>query len=69
MMINPRREELVRKVDNCYELVNVISRRAKQIEAGEEPKIKTKETSVLTIAALEFVNRKYEMIKGDENRI
>lgn len=66
MMINPRREELLKKVDNCYELVNVIARRAKQIEAGDEPKVKTKETSVLTIAALEFIDGKYEMIKGEK---
>lgn len=66
MMIKPKREELLEKVDNCYELVNVISRRAKQIEAGDEPKVKTKETSVLTIAALEFIENKYEMIKGEK---
>lgn len=54
MIIEPRVDELLEKAENRYELAMTVSRRARQIIAGDEPKVKTKEKSAVTIATLEF---------------
>lgn len=63
MLIKPNGEELAKKVKNSYELVNVISRRARALTEGVEPMIKSKSNSKVTIASLEFEKNKYDLIK------
>lgn len=62
MITKPNAEELLKKVSNRYELVNVVSKRARQIISGNPIKIETKETSVVTISSLEFAQDKYKII-------
>lgn len=61
-MINePSVEELLKKASNRYELVNAVSKRARQIVLGSTSKIETKEKSEVTISSLELAQGKYEI--------
>lgn len=59
MLIKPTVDELLSKANNRYELVIAISKRARQIINGSDPKIGTDEKSKVTISALELANDKY----------
>ncbi len=62
-MINkPTVEELLKKSINRYELIVAVSKRARQLAAGNAPKIETKETSNVTISSLELEQDKYSII-------
>ena len=54
MIIEPRVDKQLEKAENRYELAMTVSRRARQIIEGDEPKVSTKEKSPITIATLEF---------------
>ena len=69
MLNNPIPENLLPKVSNRYELVNVIAKRARQLAEGAEPMVKTKEHSSVTIASLEFAEDKFKMIEKKEGKI
>lgn len=62
MLNKPEPEELLKKVSNRYELVNVIAKRARQIVSGEDIKINTKSNSKVTIASIEFAQDKFKII-------
>lgn len=64
MMTKPTVEDLLQKSVNRYELVNAISKRARQIVNGDSPKIETKEASKITISALEFEQGHYDIVKN-----
>lgn len=66
MLIKPNGEELAKKVKNSYELVSVISRRARQLTNGVEAMIKSKSNSKVTIASLEFEKDKYSAIRQNK---
>ena len=66
MLNKPNPEELLPKVSNRYELVNVIAKRARQLAEGDEPKIKTKELSKITIASLEFAKDELKLLSSEE---
>lgn len=63
MLVKPKTEDLLKKVDNRYELVIAVSRRGRQIINGSEPMVNSKEDekSELTIAALELDKNKFEV--------
>lgn len=61
MLNKPTVDELLNKATNRYELTIAISKRARQIIGGDEPKIKTDEKSKVTISALELANGKYSI--------
>lgn len=65
MISKPSVEELLKNVSNRYELVNAVSKRARQIVSGNPIKIETKETSKVTISSLEFAQDKYKIINKD----
>ena len=65
MLNKPNPEELLPKVANRYELVNVIAKRARELAAGDEPKIKTKELSKVTIASLEFARDELKLLNKE----
>ena len=71
MLVKPKTEDLLKKVDNRYELVIAISRRGRQIINGSNPMIDNKEDekSELTIAALELDKSKFEVEEPDENEV
>ena len=66
MMVKPTVNELLKKVDNRYELVIATSKRARQLANGEAPLTNKKEASVVTLAADEiaegsvYINEKWE---------
>ena len=66
MIVKPSVEELLKNARNRYELAMAISKRARQIVDGAEPKVKTKDNSKITIAAKEFEDKKY-IVKHIEN--
>ena len=61
MLVSPKTEKLLEKVDNRYELVKAISKRGRQIIDGQTPMVKTKEDekSKLTIAAMDLAQGKF----------
>lgn len=65
MITKPSVEELLKNVSNRYELVNAVSKRARQIVLGDQPKIETNEKSEVTISSLEFAQDKYKIIGRD----
>lgn len=66
MIVKPSVEELLKNARNRYELAMAISKRARQIVDGAEPKVNVHENSKITVAAIEFEDNKYK-IKHIEN--
>lgn len=58
MIIKPTVTELLKKVDNRFELVSVAAKRARQISSGDTPLVKANEKSTVTIAANEIAEGK-----------
>lgn len=61
MITEPNVEKLLEKSKNRYELVVAVARRGRQLVDGKEAKIKTDETSPITISAIEFLQDKYKI--------
>ena len=53
MMVKPTVQELLKKVDNRYRLVIVVSKRARQLASGDLKMTKEKKKSPVTLAANE----------------
>ncbi len=58
MIIKPTVTDLLQVVDNRFELVILVSKRARQIAAGQVPLTKVKEKSAVTLAANEIAEGK-----------
>lgn len=58
MIIKPTVTDLLEKVDNRFELVIAVSKRARQISAGQLPLTAVKEKSSVTLAANEIAEGK-----------
>ena len=54
MMVKPSVQDLLKKVDNRYRLVVVVSKRARQIAGGDISMTKVDEKSPVTLAANEI---------------
>lgn len=67
MMVKPSVSELLKKVDDRYELVVITSKRARQLAEGAEPLTNKKEYSKVTLAAQEIAEGKVEMVSGYED--
>ena len=63
MIIKPTVTDLLEKVDNRFELVIAVSKRARQIASGSEPMTSAKDTSPVTLAADEIAEGKVTKIK------
>ena len=61
MIVKPSVSELLTKAENRYALVIATARRARQIAAGDKPKIDVKEESPVTLAANEIAEGKVEI--------
>ena len=61
MMVKPSVTDLLKKVDNRFELVVVTSKRARQIAAGAKPLTQVKEESAVTLAANEIAEGKVKI--------
>ncbi len=60
MMVKPTVKELLKKVDNRFQLVTITAKRARQIADGDEVLINTKEEAPVTIAAEEIAAGKVQ---------
>ena len=58
MIIKPTVTDLLEIVNNRFELVSVISKRARQIASGSMPLVKSDEKSSVTVAANEIAEGK-----------
>lgn len=58
MIIKPTVTELLEKIDNRFELIILVSKRARQISGGQLPLTNVKEKSAVTIAANEIAEGK-----------
>lgn len=58
MIIKPTVTDLLKVVDNRFELVILVAKRARQIAAGQTPLTKVKERSTVTLAANEIAEGK-----------
>ncbi|MBR2290646.1 MAG: DNA-directed RNA polymerase subunit omega [Clostridia bacterium] len=69
MLVKPKTEDLLKKVDNRYELVIAISRRGRQIITGSSPMVDSgeDEKSELTVAALELEKGKFDVEDEEVN--
>lgn len=65
-MIDISIDELVEKVDSRYSLVTIISKRARQLIAGEEPLVYTKSIKPVSVAIEEFYVDKIKPIYEEE---
>lgn len=67
MITNPSTDKLLEKTSNSYELVNIISKRARQLSQGRQAMVNTQENSDITIASLEFYEEKLFSLNKEEN--
>ena len=58
MIIKPTVTDLLKVVDNRFELVTLVSKRARQIAGGQIPLTKVREKSAVTLAANEIAEGK-----------
>ncbi len=58
MLVKPTVIDLLKKVDNRFQLVTVTSKRARQISAGSTPLTKCEEPSAVSLAADEIAEGK-----------
>ena len=63
MMVKPTVNELLKKVDNRFELVVATSKRARQIAEGDKKLTSVDEQAPVTIAANEIAEGKVRVIK------
>jgi DNA-directed RNA polymerase omega subunit len=68
MMVKPSVTELLKKVDNQFELVVATSKRARQLSKGDKPLIKKEEASTVTLAADEIAEGKVRIIRENEEK-
>ena len=66
MIINPTVTDLLKIIDNRFELVIVTAKRARQIAEGDSILTKAKDKSVVTLAATEIAEGKVEKIEDTE---
>lgn len=73
MLVKPSVTELLTKTNNRYELVNIVSKRARQIVEGDAKLVDTEELSPITVATIEVDDEKVKMLEenseNDENNM
>lgn len=62
MIVEPSVTDLLKLVDDRYELIILASKRARQIAAGAEKLVDTKDKSPVTIAAEEILEGKVKKV-------
>lgn len=66
MMVKPTVEELLKRVDNRFELVVATAKRARQLSKGEKSLITKEEASTVTLAADEIAEGKISVFENTE---
>lgn len=65
-MVKPSVTELLKKVDNQFELVVMTAKRARQLSKGDKPLTDIKEESNVTLAADEIAEGKVIICEEEE---
>jgi DNA-directed RNA polymerase subunit omega len=68
MMVEPTVTDLLKKVEDRYELVAITSKRARQIALGDTVLTNSEEKSPVTLAAIEIAEGKVVQV-GEESEI
>lgn len=68
MMVEPTVTDLLKKVEDRYELVAITSKRARQIALGDTVLTNSEEKSPVTLAAIEIAEGKVTQV-GDEEKV
>ena len=66
MMVQPSVTELLKKVDNRFELVIITAKRARQLSKGSKPLTSKHEESTVTLAADEIAEGKVTVCQEEE---
>lgn len=66
MMVKPSVTELLKKVDNQFELVVMTAKRARQLSKGDKPLTNVEEASNVTLAADEIAEGKVIICQEEE---
>lgn len=67
MMVKPTVSELLKNVDNRFELVVATAKRARQLSKGDTPLVDKEEASTVTLAADEIAAGKVNVEKENES--
>lgn len=65
MMVEPSVTDLLKKVNNQFELVAVTAKRARQLSKGDKPLTDKQEESMVTLAADEVAEGKVTIIEEE----
>lgn len=65
MMVEPSVTDLLKKVNNQFELVVVTAKRARQLSKGDKPLTDKQEESTVTLAADEVAEGKVTIIEEE----
>ena len=68
MMVEPTVTDLLKKVEDRYELVAITSKRARQIASGDTVLTNSEEKSPVTLAAIEIAEGKVTQV-GEESEV
>lgn len=66
MMVQPSVTDLLKKVDNRFELVVATAKRARQLSKGDKPLTNKEEESTVTLAADEIAEGKVTVVEEPE---
>lgn len=66
MMVKPTVTDLLKNVNNRFELVVATAKRARQLSKGEKPLVDNEEASTVTLAADEIADGKVTVVDEKE---
>lgn len=69
MMVKPTVSELLKNVNNRFELVVATAKRARQLSKGDTPLVNKEEESTVTLAADEIAEGKVTIVEENETYI
>ena len=68
MLVDPSIEKMLPKADCAYELVVLVSKRARQLVEGGQPMIPDKAANMVSLACKEVAQDKVVCVKGDKSK-
>jgi len=68
MLVDPPIEKILPKADCAYELVVLVSKRARQLVEGGQPMIPDKAANMVSLACKEVADGKVVCVKGDRSK-
>ena len=68
MLVDPSIEKILPKADCAYELVVLVSKRARQLVEGGQPMIPDKAANMVSLACKEVADGKVVCVKGDKSK-